>query len=74
MTFHLSRLARPHDAPVLGCVRVDVTDLAGVSPLRWAGLLRWSGYGDQGRIGKLSLNTYALAQFRLGMAGPAANA
>ena len=40
MTFHLSRLAHPHDAPVVGCVRVDVTDLAGVSPLRWAGLLR----------------------------------
>lgn len=24
MTFHLSRLARPPDAPLVGCVRVDV--------------------------------------------------
>ena len=74
MTFHLSRLAHPHAAPVVGCVRADATDLAGASPLRWAGLLRWSDYGDQGRIGKLSLNTYALAQFRLSMARPVANA
>jgi hypothetical protein len=74
MTFHLSRLERPHDAPAVGCVGVDVTDLAGVSPLRWAGLLRWSDYGDQGRVDELSLNTYALDQFRLSMAGPAANA
>ena len=61
MTFHLSRLERHHDAPVVRCVGVDVTDLAGVSPLRWSGHLRWSDYGDQGRIGKLSLSTYALA-------------